>query len=470
MKRIFIFYIILLLTFESYAQSFSLDTTFNVDYNFYVSGSDASVYGLNFEPDGKLMIYGYFSDGTTADIIRVYDNGSIDNTWHYIWSQGVNFIKRINNEYIIRTSDLLGKFSYNGQITDTAWCNNVARGNICHSFYQPYFFSDGSMMVGTDSICNIVSDKKRWFMRFHPDGSVDTNFKHSPNREVFGIIKYSSDKLLIYGGGQYGFTRYDNTPINRMCRIDTLGNLDTTFKSIFIGGNPRPLYIQNDDKIIVCGGFYIINNPYELCLIRLNADGSLDSTFNNFNLKSIGNGVGTICPTTDGGYLIGGGFKQYQGYARSCIVKTDINGFIDIAYFNGAGIDSSYHAGYTPYVGGIVKGTGDTYCVMGYFTYYNGIYVNPIIRIHGLSVGINEVEKEIVKVFPNPANNSLTFNTGMKQDFNLTVFNSIGQTVLQKRITVSNTTLNIHSFKQGVYYYQLINEKGKMISGKFVKE
>ncbi|MFZ4401403.1 MAG: T9SS type A sorting domain-containing protein [Bacteroidales bacterium] len=85
-------------------------------------------------------------------------------------------------------------------------------------------------------------------------------------------------------------------------------------------------------------------------------------------------------------------------------------------------------------------------------------------------VGISDFNETQFSIFPNPVTNAITFNTGMKQDFNLIIFNSIGQTVLQKRITVSNTTLNIHSFKQGVYYYQLINEKGKMISGKFVKE
>ena len=58
----------------------------------------------------------------------------------------------------------------------------------------------------------------------------------------------------------------------------------------------------------------------------------------------------------------------------------------------------------------------------------------------------------------------------MYKDFNVTIFNAIGQTVLQKQLITSNTTLNIQSFQQGMYYYTLINDKGKVISGKFVKE
>ncbi|MCP4180982.1 MAG: delta-60 repeat domain-containing protein, partial [bacterium] len=393
MKNLYLFILSVFFTANIQAQAFSLDTTFKLNYNFYFIGSQATVYGLNYEPDGKLMIYGTFGDGynNPSDVIRIYENGSLDNTWQYPYDIGVEFIERINNKYITLALSTLVKFTYEGQPTDTAWQNNTWNGNICHMFYRPYIFPDGSMLVGGDSSCNIVSDKKRCFMKFLSDGNIDTNFRHGTNKAVSGIIKYSSDKLLLYS---YGFTKYDTTQINRICRIDTAGNLDTTFKSIFTWGNPHPLYVQNDGKIIVGGGFYIVNNPLELCLIRLNVDGSLDSTFNNFNLNSIGNGVGSVCSTTDGGYLIGGGFTQYQGYARNRIVKTDANGFIDTAYFNGQCIDSTFNNLGSPYVVNIVKGNNDTYYVMGHFTYYNGEKVNPIIRIQGLSVGINEVEKE----------------------------------------------------------------------------
>ncbi|NVN96198.1 MAG: T9SS type A sorting domain-containing protein [Bacteroidetes bacterium] len=466
MKRIHILIISFFIAFNLQAQPFSLDTTFNINYNFNYSYGGGTIYGLNYEPDGKLMIYGYFYDGNTiADILRLFEDGSIDNTWQYPWGDGVDFLERLNNGYITRSVCCFAKFPYNGHFSDTTWINNTLRGNICGWFYKPYIFSDGSMLVGTDSICNIESDKKRWLMRFLPDGKVDTNFRHSTNGTTFGIVKYSPDKLLLYGGGVRGFTKYDNIPVIRLCRIDTLGNLDTTFHSIFTSGTPIPVYVQNDGKIIVCGQ---IGNPAVLRFIRLNADGSLDSTFNNFN-SAIGDAVVAVCPTTDGGYLIGGAFKQYQGYVRNNIAKTDINGFIDTTYFNGLGIDSVFsHNGGTPYINSIVKGNNDNYYVMGYFTHYNGVHVNPIIRIHGLSVGINEANKENVKVYPNPATNSITF-TGIYKDFKLTIFNAIGQIVLQKKLITSNTTLNIESFQRGMYYFQLINDKAKVISGKFVK-
>ncbi|NVN94562.1 MAG: T9SS type A sorting domain-containing protein [Bacteroidetes bacterium] len=472
MKPILLFIISVFFVCNVQAQPFSLDTTFKINYNFYSAGSGATVYNLNYEPDGKLMIYGCFNNGfhNPSSMLRIYEDGSLDNTWDYQMNDCVSFVKRLNNEYITLSVSLLVKFTYEGQWLDSAWEHNLDRDNICGVFYQPYIFSDGSILVGTDSICNVVSDKKRWLMRFLPDGNVDTNFRHNTNNLVDRIVKYNNNKLLLTGY----FNKYDTISIFGMCRTDTTGNLDTTFHSIITSGIPYPIYVQNDGKIIVCGDMKIIGNPTRLRFIRLNIDGSLDSTFNNFNsivyIPNTPCAASVACPTTDGGYLIGGQFRQYQGYVHNNIAKTDANGFIDTTYFNGLGIDSVLYPnlGIPPYVNSIVKGSNDNYYVMGSFTHYNGVKVNPIIRIHGLSVGINEVEKEKVKVYPNPAINSITF-TGIYKDFKLTIFNAIGQIVLQKKLITSNTTLNIESFQRGMYYFQLINDKAKVINGKFVK-
>jgi hypothetical protein len=84
--------------------------------------------------------------------------------------------------------------------------------------------------------------------------------------------------------------------------------------------------------------------------------------------------------------------------------------------------------------------------------------------------GISDLNESQFSVFPNPATNSITFNTGKYKDFKFTIFNAVGKIVLQKQLIASITTLNIQNFKQGIYYYQLINDKGNVISGKFVKE
>jgi hypothetical protein len=52
-------------------------------------------------------------------------------------------------------------------------------------------------------------------------------------------------------------------------------------------------------------------------------------------------------------------------------------------------------------------------------------------------VGVEEIKPGLAEftVIPNPASNFITFNTAMYQDFKLTIFNAIGQTMLQMQLT-----------------------------------
>jgi hypothetical protein len=445
-------------------QAFKLDTTFKVQNNYFPHIGTNIVHGLNKEPNGKLMIYGDFHNlyNNPSDAIRTYEDGSLDNTWLFpqgFAGQGIYTFDKLGSDYIGWGNMSIIKFNNLG-LTDTSWSMKVFRANFCKMFYQPYILPSGTMLIGTDSLCNSVSDKKRWFMRFFPDGSPDTNFKHAPNNMINSIVKYSSDKLLLSGvSGTSQFTRYDTTQITLLCRIDTIGNLDTSFKSIFVSGAPCPKYIQADGKIIV-GGFFKINNyPDYLCLIRLNADGSLDSSFNNFNsVISANSNINTVCSASDGGYLIGGCFWLYQGYNRNNIAKIDNNGFLDTAYFKGQGIDSAFYPslGIPPYVLSIVEGNNDTYYVMGYFTYYDGKKVQPILRIKGLSSGIIENKKEKTKlnIYPNPATTQTTISyPTAEKALTLQIYNMLGQKVYEEKLSKgsSQTTIDTRAYKKGLY-------------------
>ncbi|MEI8204514.1 MAG: T9SS type A sorting domain-containing protein, partial [Bacteroidota bacterium] len=416
MKNIYLFIIGLLLTSNLHAQAFSIDTTFNLAYsNFYFPTSSGNVFGINSEPDAKLMIYGYYGGGGDGirDIIRIYENGSLDTSWHAYSENGIEYLRRFGDNYVVESDGILFKLNYWGQYQDTVYYNHTIESNICGYYYNPYMLSDGSILIGADSTCYDTINIKRCLMKLLPNGRIDTNFKHSTNWPVVSPFKYSSDKLLLFGG----FTKYDSIPINCVCRIDTLGNLDTTFNSIFTSGSPQVVYVQNDGKIIVDGDFNFLNSATKSTFIRLNPNGTLDSTFNNFNsinlyLDSTYESASVVCPTSDGGYLVGGRFDKYQGYVRHNIAKTDANGFIDTAYFNGLGIDSTHYPGDKAYINNIVHGNNDTYYVMGYFTNYEGQHVNPIIRVRGLSSGIEE-EKEVkneIQLYPNPAKNEVNLS------------------------------------------------------------
>ena len=88
----------------------------------------------------------------------------------------------------------------------------------------------------------------------------------------------------------------------------------------------RVINIQPDGKILVGGGFSTYNGTTRNRIIRLNSNGSIDTSFNigtGFN----GN-VFTIDIQPDGKILVGGDFTTYNGTTSNRIIRLNPNGSI----------------------------------------------------------------------------------------------------------------------------------------------
>ncbi len=90
-----------------------------------------------------------------------------------------------------------------------------------------------------------------------------------------------------------------------------------------------------------------------------------------------------------------------------------------------------------------------------------------IVGSQGINAAITQNE---ILVYPNPAKDYLNFDMGLYRDFQLSVYNQLGQILLQKNFTSGNNTINIRDFTTGIYFYKLLTKNGKVISEKFVKE
>lgn len=415
---------IVLVRFAS-AQPFSLDTTFNPTYAFVdddnknYTGFIADFYE---EPDGRIMLVGGFDDipsTNRSSWLRLHPNGNVDYSWNplipavtgYFSIHKASTSYYFGNYYGITSTDLSGKMisGYSKIPRDS--------GFSCGAFGFPYVFEDGSFLAGIGgcayphpgNVQRIIN-----FMRVGADGYVDTTFRHNANSTVGWTYPYDSTRILCYGNW---VTEYDGFPINRVFRIYKDGTLDTTFN--VPSGFSRmgyPIHVQDDGKVIL-GWNYALRGADTLTLFRLHPNGDFDSTFNfQSSLTHPYWPTGTVvsaCATSDGGYLFGGAFTEFDGYRRNNIVKTDGDGFVDTLYFNGPGIDSVKSGlGFPPAVNKIVSGQNDTYYVMGKFLMFNGQPVKPIIRLLGLShtVGVEEEQRpKQLKVFPNPASDEVTF-------------------------------------------------------------
>src|SRR5206468_4841892 len=97
---------------------------------------------------------------------------------------------------------------------------------------------------------------------------------------VHALIIQPDGKLLAGGD----FTTADGLGRNRIARLNPDGSLDAAFSSTApnAGANDSVLTLlsQTDRRILVGGRFTAISGATRNFLARLNADGTIDSTFN----------------------------------------------------------------------------------------------------------------------------------------------------------------------------------------------
>ena len=115
-------------------------------------------------------------------------------------------------------------------------------------------------------------------------GDVDTSFIATLGNNLGEVnpIAVQPDGKIILGGKFYAAGKY---PRISLARVNADGSTDTTFNPPALADTPdgalyvNQLAIQTDGKILVSGEFFFQGQSRGL--IRLNADGSPDSAFNN---------------------------------------------------------------------------------------------------------------------------------------------------------------------------------------------
>lgn len=142
--------------------------------------------------------------------------------------------------------------------------------------------------------------------------SIDIGFGNGdgPNNKIMCSAQQSDGKIIIGGA----FTTYNGTPINRIARLNIDGSLDMSF-NVGTGANNivKTIAIQSNGKILIGGSFTTYNGDNSQHIVRLNIDGTKDTTFVS-GPGNIDNDINVIAITPDGNLAIGGKFTQYLGY------------------------------------------------------------------------------------------------------------------------------------------------------------
>jgi uncharacterized delta-60 repeat protein len=178
-------------------------------------------------------------------------------------------------------------------------------------------------------------------------GVLDTTFNAlgtGANAEVDVIAVQSDGKILI--GGH--FWTYNTTDVGYMARLNADGTLDTTFNAAGSGANDfvDAILVQDGGKILIGGAFTSYNDGTDHSVgrvARLNSDGSLDTTFNASGTGANWS-VGAIAK--QGSYIIiAGAFTAYNdgtSHTTGYIARLNANGSLDTFFNTASGTGANY--------------------------------------------------------------------------------------------------------------------------------
>ena len=315
----------------------STDTAFNMGTGFNSVVTDAQ-----YQSDGRIVVGGTFTtykDVAYTRIARINSTGSADVTFTSslafnptalsiqsngkILVGGINAFTRLNSDGT-RDATLISGSGFNGTV------NSI------------YLQSDGKILVGGAFTTYSGSTSNR-VIRLNSSGSIDTTFNIGTGLSGTATsIDVQSDGKVILGGLFATFDSHNTA--NRIVRLTNSGSFDSSFVigSAF-NSTVNALKIQSDGKVIVGGSFTTYSGSSSTRIVRINTDGTRDTTFNvGTGFDNIVNSL-TILP--NGKIAAGGFFTSYSGSTLvNKIAILNISGTLDTTFvqntssFNGTSV------------------------------------------------------------------------------------------------------------------------------------
>jgi len=249
-------------------------------------------------------------------------------------------------------------------------------GNVNALALQP---NNQLVVGGKFTIANGVP--RQSLARLNSDGSLDAGFllpsaSSGANGQIYALAIQADGRIVA--GGSFG--NFDGVVENGIVRLNYNGTLDTTFNPGSGADNPVFALAQSpvDGKILAGGAFATLDGTTFNGIGRLNTDGTPDTSFNSGGL-GIGSpesslAVYAVAVQADGKIIIGGDFTTYNGVPASHLARLNLDGSLDTAFGAGTGASDPVRA--------ITIQPDGTILIGGQFTNYNGIALNHVARLN----------------------------------------------------------------------------------------
>ncbi len=356
----------------------SADPTFN-----FTLGANDYLRSFTIDANDRIILSGIFTvNNASRSIIRLNCDGSLDSTFQFPFQFFVQDLAAQNNKIIISSMEQgIQRLNENGTVdssfissTDVAWSIVVQpdrkiltltsfsqgvsdlrrlneNGRDDAGFTSTTFPSPGTIALGEDgrialAVQNQNSVGDYQIRRLLADGTADSSFT------PYIAARFQTLALQADGGVLIGDRDFENPPLgyrNDFVRLLPNGKPDPTFITgtgfqNYFPGYVQGINIQPDGKILIGGNFNLVNDVPRRGIARLNADSTLDPTFQistggTANYFSQIGRFSIIRTQSDGKILVSGDFRYIvNGEEKSNLVRLNSDGSIDPTFILGVPI------------------------------------------------------------------------------------------------------------------------------------
>lgn len=309
----------------------------SVDISFGDPGINGDVIAIAVQDDGKLLVGGSFSqvDGTTRhDLARLNANGTLDTSFAdpdldaEVWSIAVQpdgkvlvagdftTVGGVARKYLARLSPA---GALDATFADAQLCCLPARGVALQA--------DGHVLVG-GSFSQAGGASRFYFARYSSSGAFDAAFPVDPPPGPLlggGVVVGPDGSIYVVGG----YPTSDSANTRLVSRLTSAGALVASYDDLHTDCCASSFVLQPNGKLLIGGNFQQVGGQPRHALARLNADGSLDSTFGdlafNFNASNPNGSIFGVAAQRDGKVLAVGNFPIVDGQPRQFAARVVTN-------------------------------------------------------------------------------------------------------------------------------------------------
>jgi hypothetical protein len=272
------------------------------------------------------------------------------------------------------------------------------------------------------------------------------------NALVYAIAVDSSGSMYVGGN----FTSYSGSAVNRIVKLTPSGLIDTSFNpGDGFNSAVNVIRLDSSGSLYVGGAFTSYSGSTENRIIKLNTNGTKDTSFDNstgFNASE----VVDIQFDSTGSLWVGGSFTTYKGASSPRLAKVLTTGLRDTTYVTTNSPNSAVRS--------IAVDNNDDVYIGGDFTQVgatanNSRYIAKILKTGGLDstfvVGAagtsNAFSSTVTAIHYKPSTNSIIVGGSFTQwkgvnNFGLTELSAVGDVIITGNSIVASLVMPVYSF------------------------